>query len=119
MLDPMSQRERRSYDHRVKAHIIASGDPTLFAQLDIPRSTAATWIRRGVGNVVAFENDRLSEWHSERIAKLERRIDATVIRLLDGTRAYLHAVIDNYSRRILGWTVAERLNPMNTCSVLQ
>ena len=26
-------------------------------------------------------------------------IDTTVIRLLDGTRAYLHAVIDNFSRR--------------------
>ena len=30
-------------------------------------------------------------------------IDTTVIRLLDGTRAYLHAVIDNFSRRILAW----------------
>jgi hypothetical protein len=29
-------------------------------------------------------------------------IDTTVIRLLDGSRAYLHAVIDNFSRRILG-----------------
>jgi len=28
-------------------------------------------------------------------------LDVTIIRLLDGTRAYLHAVIDNYSRRIL------------------
>ena len=28
-------------------------------------------------------------------------IDTTGIRLLDGTRAYLHAVIDNFSRRIL------------------
>jgi len=28
-------------------------------------------------------------------------IDTTVIRLLDGTRAYVHAVIDNFSRRIL------------------
>jgi len=43
----------------------------------------------------------------------------TIIRLLDGTKAYLHAVIDNYSRRILSWTVAEKLNPMNTCHVLQ
>jgi hypothetical protein len=33
-------------------------------------------------------------------------IDTTVIRLLDGTRAYLHAVIDNFSRRILAWRVA-------------
>src|SRR4029453_13250205 len=27
-------------------------------------------------------------------------IDTTVIRLLNGTRAYVHAVIDNFSRRI-------------------
>lgn len=32
-------------------------------------------------------------------------IDATIIRLLDGSRAWLHAVIDNYSRRILAWRV--------------
>jgi hypothetical protein len=36
-------------------------------------------------------------------------LDVTIIRLLDGTRAYLHAVIDNYSRRILSWTLEERL----------
>ena len=45
-------------------------------------------------------------------------IDVTIIKLLDGTKAYLHAVIDNYSRRILAWTVGEKLNPMNTCLVL-
>jgi putative transposase len=28
-------------------------------------------------------------------------IDTTLIRLLDGSRAYLHAVIDNFSRRIV------------------
>jgi hypothetical protein len=31
-------------------------------------------------------------------------LDVTIIRLLDGTRAYLHAVIDNYSRRIVPLT---------------
>jgi putative transposase len=30
-------------------------------------------------------------------------IDITFIRLLDGIRAYLHAVIDDFSRRILAW----------------
>jgi putative transposase len=33
-------------------------------------------------------------------------IDTSVVRLLDGSRAYLHAVIDNYSRRILSWKVS-------------
>jgi len=36
-------------------------------------------------------------------------IDTTVIRLLDGTRAYLHAVIDNFSQRILAWRVLASL----------
>jgi hypothetical protein len=30
-------------------------------------------------------------------------LDVTVIKLLDGTRTYLHAVIDNFSRRLLAW----------------
>ena len=33
-------------------------------------------------------------------------VDTTIIRLLDGTRAYVHAVIDNFSRRILAWKVS-------------
>ena len=45
-------------------------------------------------------------------------IDTTVIRLLDGTRAYLHAVIDDFSRRILAWRVAERFDPGNAIAVL-
>jgi transposase InsO family protein len=45
-------------------------------------------------------------------------IDTTVIRLLDGTRVYLHAVIDNFSRRILAWRVAETFAPMNSVIVL-
>jgi putative transposase len=36
-------------------------------------------------------------------------VDTTVIRLLDGTRAYIHATIDNFSRKILAWTVAARV----------
>ena len=42
----------------------------------------------------------------------------TVLKLLDGTRAYLHAVIDNYSRKVLAWTVASRLEPVTTCNIL-
>jgi len=45
-------------------------------------------------------------------------VDTTVIRLLDGTRAYLHAVIDNFSRRILSWRVSDRFEPGNTVLVL-
>ena len=45
-------------------------------------------------------------------------IDVTIIRLLDGTRAYLHAVIDNFSRRILAWSLEERLGAGGTCRIL-
>jgi transposase InsO family protein len=45
-------------------------------------------------------------------------VDVTILKLLDGTRAYVHAVIDNFSRRILAWTVAGHLDPMNTHDVL-
>ena len=45
-------------------------------------------------------------------------VDTTIFKLLDGTTAYLHAVIDNYSRKILAWTVAARLEPTATCQLL-
>ena len=45
-------------------------------------------------------------------------IDTTLIRLLDGSRAYLHAVIDNFSRRILAWKVSPALDPMATVEIL-
>jgi putative transposase len=45
-------------------------------------------------------------------------IDVTILKLLDGTKAYLHAVIDNYSRKVLAWRVASRLDPGTTCNVL-
>ena len=42
----------------------------------------------------------------------------TLIRLLDGTRAYIHAVIDNFSRRILAWKVMPSFDPGNTAELL-
>jgi transposase InsO family protein len=58
---------------------------------------------------VGLRTTRVNEtWH----------IDTTVIRLLDGSRAYVHAVIDNFSRRILAWRVAETFAPANSVAVL-
>ncbi len=45
-------------------------------------------------------------------------IDVTVLRLLDGSRVYLSAVIDNFSRRILAWGLTDKLSPLLTCRVL-
>ena len=45
-------------------------------------------------------------------------VDTTVIRLLDASRIYLHAVIDNYSRRILAWRISATFNPNITAEIL-
>ncbi len=45
-------------------------------------------------------------------------IDTTVIRLLDGSRAYLRAIIDNFSRRILAWQVSATFDPGVTAVLL-
>ena len=45
-------------------------------------------------------------------------VDRSVIRLLDGTRAYLSAVIDNYSRRILAWHLADNALALPTAQVI-
>ncbi|MCC7420300.1 MAG: transposase [Planctomycetaceae bacterium] len=45
-------------------------------------------------------------------------VDTTLIRLLDGDRAYLHAVIDNFSRRILAWKVSVTFDPSTTAELL-
>ena len=47
-------------------------------------------------------------WHS----------DTSVVRLFDGTHAYLYAVVDNFSRRILAWRVSERFDLTMTLEVL-
>jgi predicted alpha-1,6-mannanase (GH76 family) len=41
-----------------------------------------------------------------------------VIRLLNGTKLYLHGVVDNFSRRLLAWKLVEKLSPTTTCEVL-
>jgi transposase InsO family protein len=46
-------------------------------------------------------------------------IDASCVRLVDGTKVWLHAVIDNFSRRVLAWCITERFEIMSTVSVLR
>ena len=45
--------------------------------------------------------------------------DVTVIRLLDGTRTYLHAIVDNFSRRILAWSLQPKLRAKTTRNLLR
>ena len=71
----MSHRPRRAYDHRIKEEIIRAGDPELYPELEIPRSTAVSWIRRGLGEIVSLvQADGGEPALRERIAKLEGRV---------------------------------------------
>ncbi len=45
-------------------------------------------------------------------------IDVTIVRLVDGTKAYLQAVIDNYSRYVLDWKVSADISAVNTRDLL-
>ena len=66
---------RRSYDHRIRDHIYRTRNPNLFPNLRIPRSTTATWLRRGCPPVVTCtrQPDEVAALHA-RIAMLETRV---------------------------------------------
>jgi len=66
---------RRAYDHRIRDLVCEERNPALFAQLGIPRSTTASWIRRGSKPVVTTELFGQDEQALRaRILKLERRV---------------------------------------------
>jgi hypothetical protein len=75
----------RAYDHRLKDLICEERTPALFAQLGIPRSTAASWIRRGSRPVITTE---LFGWDEQQlraeVLKLEGRVQLLlgIVRLL-------------------------------------
>lgn len=45
-------------------------------------------------------------------------VDTTLIRLLDGSKVYLHAIIDNFSRRVLAWRINDTFIPAVTAELL-
>jgi hypothetical protein len=46
---------RRTYDHRLRELAYHAGDPGIAQQLGVPRSTARSWIGRGMPDVVSLE----------------------------------------------------------------
>jgi transposase InsO family protein len=131
-----TSRPQQRYDHRLRDLIQRTGDLTIATDLGVPRSTARGWLGAAPTAVVSLEVANLTELElRQEILKLRRRveklvglrttgademwhIDTTVIRLRDGTRAYLHPVIDNFCRRILAWRVADTFAPLNSVAVL-
>ena len=54
----------KRYDHRLRNAIVESGDPNLFFNLNIPKSTIRDWLRKGKTEVVThtsldFDTHRL------------------------------------------------------------
>ncbi len=66
---------RRAYDHRIREHVYWTRNPNLFPELRIPRSTTASWLRRGSPAVVSC-HPHLDDVTClrERIQKLETRM---------------------------------------------
>lgn len=52
---------RRTYDHRIPAAIVASGDANLFPELGSPRSTSSALLRRGARDVIARQHLPLAD----------------------------------------------------------
>jgi hypothetical protein len=80
----MTHRCRRAYDHRIREQIVRTGNPDVFPELEVPRRTALSWIRRGVGDVISLDDEEWEPALRVRMAKLERRIAmlTAVLRLM-------------------------------------
>jgi len=46
-------------------------------------------------------------------------VDTTIVRLLDGSRLYLHAILDNFSRRVLAWRLIDTFETDTTAELLK
>src|SRR5664279_3651910 len=99
---------RKAYDHRLRDITCEEGDPMLFRDLGVPRSTAASWIRRGQRPVVSAQVLALDQLELQtEVLALERRIKflLAIIRLafllvrLSGFRLDAKHVPDGATKR--------------------
>ncbi|MFQ5592445.1 MAG: hypothetical protein ACE5HE_14905, partial [Phycisphaerae bacterium] len=121
----MTRRRRQVYDHRIKEQIIRSRNPNLFPELNIPPSTARSWIQRGIGEVVSLHPDNASEdVLRDRIVNLERRVRvlSTLLRLktvllrISGYQLDWHRLPDSRAKLALLHAVerAQRVLPLSS-----
>ena len=137
-LDDMPSCPRSSPQQLTRAEIeTIKGMVTAEEYRHVPTGTLAVLAQR-LGKVFAsattwYKLVRLHKWRRPRLRVHPSKpkdgirssapneiwhVDTTLIRLLDGTRAYLHAVIDNFSRRILAWKVSATFDPSITAELL-
>ena len=80
-----ASRTRRTYDHRLREHVVRCGTMAVAKHVQIPRSTVSTWRRRGLRPVVTTEPfDQNRQHASDSSARWEKRarVLAAVVRLL-------------------------------------
>ncbi len=124
----MTTRSRRSYDHRIKKQVIFPGNPNLFPELESPPSTARGWIRQGMGDVVALDDEQEVEAElRNRIIKLEYRVEilTAVLRLvlallrISGFKLELLRLPDAASKRVILGAVERARKSMPLSSALR
>jgi hypothetical protein len=86
---------RRTDDHRIRGAIVASRDPNLFPELNIPPSTARTWLKSGANEVVTVRSAETQL--SIHVAQLEKqlRILREIVRLLLAWKWVSSAMLDH------------------------
>jgi transposase InsO family protein len=123
MAEETSAIRRMATDERYR-HVPTSRLSVLAARLGTVFASPTTWYRLV----------REREWSRPRLRKHPKppkegirasgpdeiwHIDTSTLRLTDGTKVWLHAVVDNFSRRVLAWRVADRFAVESTVSVLE
>ena len=108
-----THRVRRSYDHRLRDAIAATGNADLFRNVAIPASTRRTWARSEIRPVVASVDVELSVYELlEQVESLRQRakVQAAIIGLLVRV---LRALLLSLDERYLGSTTKFRQQALN------
>ena len=80
-----ASRTRRTYDHRLREHVVRCGTIAVAKHIQIPRSTVSTWRRRGLRPVVTtepFDQEKQNALDSSARWEQRARVLAAVVRLL-------------------------------------
>jgi len=119
---------KRAYDTRVREIIARTGNANLFPELDIPRGTRATWVRRGPREIVGLDEELDSQATLlDRLAKLEHRVRVltallrlvlTMLRLSE-FRVHMPRIPEGKNKQALLFAVAKARAVLPLAAVLK
>jgi len=123
MIEP---RHYRAYDHRIKKMIVDSANPNLFPLLNIHRSTALSWIRKGVSEVVTIPQfdsttDELIKRNQSLSLELEQvkareRLSFTTFRIFGLQIQYRRLPYEENKKSLLeAIKTAQKVMPLKLC----